>query len=90
MTADTSVKKITPMFDVCSKTKVFTQIATIPNEIRLYELMNVTGLIFNLNVKEIVEKDGKQMFATFNGKMYGCIKILFFGGLYDMYANLYE
>ena len=47
------------MFDVSSKTKVFTQIVIIHNEIRLYELMNVTGLIFNLSEKEVVKKDGK-------------------------------
>ena len=32
------------------------------NEIRLYELLNITGLIFNLSEKEVVEKEGKPQF----------------------------
>ena len=55
----TSVKNIIPTFKLQQFEKEYISIAAVINECQLYEVINVSGLIYNNGAEEHDEKNGE-------------------------------
>ena len=53
----TSVKEIEPAFEKKEKKRSFVSVAFVNNEAQLYDIVNITGFVYNVSPIEIVEKN---------------------------------
>jgi len=80
------VKQVKPSFDLPEHAKEYTDVSKILNECSLYDIVNVTGIIFGISNLEYCERDGKKIpfrNASFTDKT-GTLPLTIFGDSYKV------